>query len=226
MTLSIQIDGASLETSGAVVVTEKVAQAIRCCVVGHSIAFGGSAAGNEGYKCYLADLMVSSGLPWANVGSFANGGGVTQSGSHPHNAHSAVSGDQILDVDARWATDVTPHSPTDVILDIGTNDAGVGVSTMLSRMSTLLETAYSETPNIRLWVVKQGYRVNHETAVTDFDNGLAAILAASSWSSSQYATVPRTTYSWLYADGVHLSTAGHYVQAARLFDAMYQELRP
>lgn len=183
--------------------------------VGHSIAKGGGSLGVEGFKCYVGDIKSQS-EAWQNAGSYANGGGVTQNGPHPFNQHSGVNGDQIPDVDARWAADVQAHNPTDVFLWVGVTDIqSKSVAVMQSELAALLANAYLLTPSVDLWVRTIAYRINEDVKVSQWDAELPNVLSSSPWPASQASVFVSRTHKFpnMYPDGVHLDTAGHYMDA-------------
>ena len=172
---------------------------------------GDSITSNSAY--HRAQLYADSIATLKSVGPYS-------SGTYPGNLNSGVSGETLVQMEARVAADITAYTPNLIIIHGGTNDASGGASgaTMGTRLATLLATIRAGNPTAVIVVCAIPPRLGFETACSDFNVLIPGICAVVD--SRVIAIDPGLTADDVNGDGVHPNiTAG----ATKLGDAIYAQ---
>ena len=174
--------------------------------LGDSITVGGNAPSNNGWP-KIASLSLNPAIKFQNVGPYRNGTDFDAQ-------HAGVSGDDLVDIAARIATDVVPYSPNVLTLLGGTNDMGamVGAEAALVRLATLLSSLWAQASFIAYVQVMQIPPQLGSAAAQPpiFNAGIQQVLDDSPWPSGRITMlVPGLVDADISGDLIHPVLSGH-----------------
>jgi len=210
---------------------------VKIMVVGDSISHG--SAGNWTWRYRLSQHLASAGASVDFVGPFngvydpntQNWGSQLYLDPNFDREHDATAGRKAVDEKNTVAGYVTTYTPDILLINMGTNDLGLGGMTGLqaaNAMAQLITNARNAKPNIKIVLSKITPAAiadpTYNPRWADYNNELASL--ATSMSSSTSAIVladPTLGYDPAVDtyDGVHPTPSGEYKIAAAFADALW-----